>query len=146
MTNWQDKVKFINSRQMVGSDGDDASPFGSDLVINGRFDIPANWGCGVGWAIAGGLLVATNVAIGTNTQQPILALVPGRKYRTRYTLSGYASGWVRIRLGWANGINRNANGTFVENIICGAGNAILWEANTAVGNYSFDNVSCREVY
>lgn len=82
----------------------------------------ANWTLSSGWSWtqATHLLTKSNSgSIETVTQNT--SCVQGTTYQVTYTIGSYAgSGNVTISLGGTNGTNRTANGTYTENITCGA--------------------------
>ena len=146
MTNWKNKVKFINSRQIVGSDGDEHSLYGPELVNDGVFNVPAAWNLGVGWSVAGGILNAINVANGTWTWQNC-SFVVGRTYRTEFTILNYVSGQVKLYIGSGGaGSPRFANGTYLQHIVCALNNQVQIYSSAAGGNYQVDNLSVRLIY
>lgn len=84
------------------------------------------WTKGVGAAISGGKLVLTTVADGIAAISRSAVLVKGVKYRFTYTISGYSAGAVRIAIGGTNGVERSANGTYIEDVVCGSANTNLY--------------------
>jgi hypothetical protein len=111
---------------------------GDTLTTNGGFDSDTGWTKGSGWTIANG--VATKAAgLAANLYQAI-TVSSGGVYQVIFTISGYSAGTLTPDLGGTNGTGRTADGTYVENITCGSGNArITFEAgNTFAG--SIDDV------
>lgn len=85
---------------------------GADVVVNGGFNADTDWTKGAGWAIAAGLATAT--AASSNLTAIVAPLTNGVWYQSVYTLSAFAAGTVRARLGGTNCPTRNANGTYTE--------------------------------
>ena len=85
---------------------------GPNVVTNGTFDSGTGWTTGDGWSIAAGVASSdgtqTDVSLLTNSA----TVVSGSRYRCKFTVSGYSTGTVRVRLGGANGATRYANGTY----------------------------------
>jgi hypothetical protein len=85
---------------------------GSDVVVNGTFSADTDWTKGAGWAIAAGLATATTAS--SNLTATVAPLTNGVWYQSQYTLSAFAAGTVRARLGGTNCPTRNVNGTYTE--------------------------------
>ena len=94
-----------------------------NMVYNGNFDAGSG-----GWTLSSGNLVwtaATSLITKSGSAQETLTqnteCVNGVTYSVVYTIAGYTgSGNIVISLGGTNGSNRSANGTYRENIVCGA--------------------------
>lgn len=113
---------------------------GADVIVNGNFAVDADWTKGAGWTIAAGKATATG-AISTDLTAAVDPLTLGDWYQTEYTISGYAAGNVRLRLG---GIGTNnaqaANGTFTDTARA-IGTSLVMVAAGFTG--SIDNLSAK---
>lgn len=123
--------------------------YGSEKIINGSFDTDTAWTKGTGWTISGG----TASCDGTQTSTTNLnnttgnGLVNGKTYRVVYTISGYAGGSIRIKLGNAGyGVYHSANGTYTQDLVAGVTTFPTAQFN-ADANFvgSIDNVSVQEI-
>ena len=112
-------------------------------VTNGTFDTNTDWTLDVKWSISGGLLNSVASASGSSASQST-SIVIGKTYRVKYTISEYALGGVRIKLGTAAGTTRTDNGIYTEFITC-AGSSTIYIEGTALSNtMAVDNVSVLE--
>lgn len=117
---------------------------GRNLVLDGDFATDTIWVKGTGWTISGGAAHAATAASGQNLTQSI-PIVPGKIYKTVYTISNYSAGSVRIVAGSAgNGTTRSANGTYTEYLIA-ATNTTLFLAPQTTLTCDIDDVSVTEV-
>lgn len=94
-----------------------------NMVFNGNFDGGAGgWtlsSANVAWTAGTQLLTKTGAGAETITQNT--SCVNGVTYSVVYTIAGYTgTGNIVFSLGGTNGTARAANGTFRENIVCGA--------------------------
>lgn len=85
---------------------------GADVVVNGAFAADTDWTKGAGWTIGSGTANAS--AASANLTATVAPLTNGVWYQSQYTLSAFAAGTVRARLGGTNCPTRNANNTYVE--------------------------------
>lgn len=107
---------------------------GPTVVANGDFKNNASTGTLASWALSGGATyfvsnvgsasqienVRTTSGAGTCSQNT--TCLSGYLYTVTYTVSSTAGGGtVRVSLGGTNGTLRTANGTYTEDIYCGAG-------------------------
>jgi len=123
------------------------STAGSELVTNGDFDTDSDWIKDSGWTISGGLLNCNN-STSNNTRQLISDYSTSKLYLVTYTISNYSSGGVRFDLGYNNGVTRNANGTYTEQLSFldgGAFNGYLRIFSDGASQLSIDNLSVKEV-
>jgi hypothetical protein len=112
-------------------------------VTNGTFDTNTDWTLDVKWSISGGLLNSVASASGSSASQST-SIVIGKTYRVKYTISEYALGGVRIKLGTAAGTTRTDDGIYTEFITC-AGSSTIYIEGTALSNtMAVDNVSVLE--
>ena len=118
-------------------------------VTNGTFDTNTDWTLDANWLISaftansGGLLNSVASASGSSASQST-SIVIGKTYRVKYTISEYALGGVRIKLGTAAGTTRTDNGIYTEFITC-AGSSTIYIEGTALSNtMAVDNVSVLE--
>jgi hypothetical protein len=126
-----------------------AGGLGSNVIVNGTFDVDANWTKASGWSIAAGVATITAQGGTRDLRQNAVPMVDGANYEVTFTVSGYVSGTVTAGiLGSAvvSGTPRSANGTYTE--ILNAGSLptsfrFRADINTAL---SVDNVTVREVY
>jgi hypothetical protein len=115
-----------------------------ELVVNGGFDTDTVWTKGTGWTIGSGVATATN-ASGQLTQN-IASLTPGVTYRVEYTMTIVSGSFnVRATLGTAPGTNRNASGTYVENIVHAGTGVLAFVVAGQSGTSTIDNVSVKQV-
>lgn len=117
-----------------------------DHVINGLFQGSLyNWTAnGTGYAYGANTCVKTSGTATTFTADSIQKpLVNGRTYRVSYTITAYTSGTVTVSLGGTAGTARSSAATFVEYIVAGASQALVFTiTNTAV--LTFGNISVVE--
>jgi len=122
-----DELKLIDGKPYIvhNVEVDDDWELGEPVVnttaldTNGEFAADTDWTKGTNWTIAGGVAVASAVPNGqTIRQAPTSALAVGRYYLTKYTISGYSAGSVRVKIGNSYGTARSANGTYVEIVKC----------------------------
>jgi len=71
-----------------------------------------------GWVISEPYATHFPCNPGTMKYNHDFGLVVGKTYVVKYTVDNYISGSVLISLGGTDGIARNANGTYTENITC----------------------------
>lgn len=104
-----------------------------DLVQNGLFTGSfANWTLGTGWTWSTSGYVAHAVGSTSSITQTLPQLVTGRTYTTIYTVSSVGgSGNIVLSLGGTAGTARTANGTYTENLVCGATTTLDINVNTA---------------
>lgn len=127
----QDWMKNYNGGVVVAGRWYDLTYFGGtpaaythgNMVYNGNFDGgAAGWtlsSANVVWTAATQLLTKTGAGAETIIQNT--DCVNGVTYSVVYTIAGYTgTGNIVISLGGTNGTARAANGTFRENIVCGA--------------------------
>ena len=102
----------------------------ADLNFDGKVDTlsitrvaDTGWTLGTGWTISGGLASsdASQGADADLTMTPTPALLVGEVFEVTFTVSNYVAGNVTAVVGGTEGTDRAANGTFVEEIIAGAG-------------------------
>jgi hypothetical protein len=125
-------------------------PLGPELVVNGGFDGTADgWSLGAGWAYGDNNIINTAAA---NFSEQTVVLTNNAVYRCVFTISAYTDGTYRMVLFGdnqrANGTNRTAAGTYVEDItLTGAGTVSNLVRIQAVqsGTATIDNISVREV-
>lgn len=116
----------------------------AELITNGDFAVDANWTKGSGWSIAAGVATHTPSGGGTLFQTGIVTAT--KIYRFQYDVLNHVAGIFRLRIGDGTqyGINRNADGTYVEYYtVTATGYAGLIE--DAVANGDIDNYSVKEV-
>jgi hypothetical protein len=117
---------------------------GPELVTNGGFGADTNWTKGVGWTISAGKASSDGSQSADSDLTQDIDVLTGELYEVTFTISGFSAGNVRPRVGTALGTNRAANGTFTEQIVCGAGGVFDLRADlNFVG--SIDNVSVKLV-
>lgn len=94
---------------------------GSDLAVNGAFAADTDWTKGTGWTIAAGVASSDGSQAGDADLTQDLSLVQGETYRVTFTVSNYSAGNVTPVVGDTEGTDRGEDGTFTEDIVCGAG-------------------------
>jgi len=111
---------------------------GSDVVVNGGFGTDTDWTKGAGWTIGSGTANAS--AASSNLTATVAPLTLGTWYQSVYTLSAFAAGTVRIRLGGTNCPTHNTNATYTETQRAG-GTSLVFVGAGFTG--SLDNVSVK---
>ena len=145
MNNWSNKVKLINGRRMVSSDDEDGGQLlGPELIINGGFDVDANWVWGVGWAWNVNVASATAAPAGSLAEQNG-GVVVGRQYRIVLTITARTLGGVQIHIGTTLGAQRALPGTYSQDLFCTVSTDFSMCAYAASNTLSIDNVSVRQV-
>jgi hypothetical protein len=109
-------------------------------VTNGTFDFDLDWTLGVKWSISGGKLNSVGSSSADNASQST-SIIIGRTYKVQYTISEFALGGVRIKLGTAAGETRSDDGTYIEYITCAGSSTIYFEGTTVSNTMAVDNVS-----
>jgi hypothetical protein len=125
---------------------------GPELVVNGGFNVDANWTKGTGWTIGSGVAAASVVSNdGAQQLTQSFATIPGRQYVVTYTASGVSGTGFSIFHGGASppgnaGAFRNSAGTFTETIVASGSTLFLSFGARGSGpcSFSIDNVSVRE--
>ena len=123
--------------------------YGAELVTNGTFDSDSDWTKGTGWTISGGTANCDGTQTGTTNLNNTVGngLVNGKKYRVVYTISSYASGSIRIKLGNSGyGVYHSSNGTYSQDLVAEVTTFPTAQFN-ADANFvgSIDNVSVQEI-
>jgi fibro-slime domain-containing protein len=92
----------------------------TSLTTNGTFITDSNWTKGTGWTISGG---AAHCGVHTGNQdlRQNQACANPVTYTITYTVANWTAGTITAMLGGTLGTPRNANGTYVETILCGTG-------------------------
>lgn len=119
-------------------------PLGHNMVINGGFDTNTDWTLGANFSIVGGLLHASG-ATSTSYATQSGRLTVGKKYRVTFTVLNWTSDAVRIYLGSSVGANRNANGTYTQDITCYLNGDISFYNIGSDPHYDIDNVIIQEI-
>lgn len=89
-----------------------------NYVVNGDFASSTGWTLGSGWSISGGKAVASSAGAGSTLQTTAADTMTTGTYRVTFTVSNYTgSGAVAPRVANTTGTKRNANGTYVEDIV-----------------------------
>lgn len=122
-----------------------AEKFGPELILNGGFDVDADWTKNA-WLIVGGRAVLTDDPASSITQSPTIEV--GVTYRTKYevvTFAGIAV-VVVIAVGGGTGTGRAAEGIFVENVLTIATSGVaIFGAAPFPGEIAVDNVSVKKI-
>jgi hypothetical protein len=115
----------------------------STMVTNRAFSSGST-----GWTITGsGLTIPGTTTAdwaasnGVLSQNLPVTLIEGTVYRTTYTVSNYTGGTITVSLGGTAGTPRSANGTYTENIVCGATSVLAFTGAGLTG--SIDNTDVR---
>jgi hypothetical protein len=111
-------------------------------VTNGTFDTNTDWTLGTKWSISGGLLNSVGSASGSSASQST-SIVIGKTYKVQYTISQYALGGVRIKLGTTAGTTRTQDGIYTDYITCAGSSTIYIEATALSNTMAIDNVSVK---
>ena len=92
---------------------------GATRTTNGGFATDTDWTKGTGWTIAAGVATkASGTASDIEQNQTVTNTVT---YQTIFTISNITGGAIFVRLAGTAGTSRSTNGTFIENIVAGAG-------------------------
>ena len=90
---------------------------GLNEITNGDFGTAcAGWTLGTNWADSSNAAAKASSTATATCAHDTFAAVAGHTYRTIYTISGYASGGLKIGLGGQFGTIRTADGTYTEDI------------------------------
>lgn len=118
---------------------------GSELVTNGDFATDSDWNKGDGWTIGGGTANCDgSQSATTNFSQSNVISDQSKTYRVEFTLSNYVAGSVKSKISNdAQGVNRSANGTYVD-FLSGMSNNSLNFTATSDFIGSIDSVSVKE--
>ena len=112
-------------------------------VTNGTFDFDLDWTLGTKWSISGGKLNSVGSA-STATASQSTSITIGKVYKVEYTISEYALGGVRIKLGTATGQTRTSDGVYTEYITAAGSSTIYFEGTSISNTMAIDNVSVFE--
>jgi len=112
---------------------------GRDYVTNGQFASDTGWTKGSGWSIAAGVASATT-ASSALSQDAAFTVTQGIAYVLTYTITRSA-GDVTPSIGGTNGTTRSTSGTYTEQIIAGATQAIAFTGAGFTG--TVDTVSIK---
>lgn len=133
----------ISRGRLMHNAGNFLSQFGPELVVNGGFDSDTIWTKGTGWTIEDGTAVGAAGSASALTQGPA-DLTQGVTYRVMFDIVTISAGGVGPNIGSTLGTIQTVAGRYVEDVIAGAGSAIVMDKDAAfVGK--IDNVSVREV-
>ena len=102
---------------------------GPDKVITGDFASSTGWVVGTGWAIAAG--IATHTAGDTDPLSQLAAVTRDKIYLLKYDVLTTTAGDVTPSLGGVDGVTRSADGTYVEFIIAGEGQDLVFTPASA---------------
>jgi hypothetical protein len=98
-----------------------------NLCPNGTFDTSTGWSLPANVSITGGVLrfnSPTQYSQATSVSVP--TLTPSKRYYTRFTISNYVSGGVRLQLGNnGNGLQKSADGTYEEIILSSSADSYI---------------------
>ena len=111
-------------------------------VTNGTFDYDLDWTLGTKWSISGGKLNSVGT-LSSDTASQATSIVIGKTYKVQYTISQYALGGVRIKLGSAAGQTRTNDGTYIEYITCAGSSTIYFEGTSISNTMAIDDVSVK---
>lgn len=149
-----DFTKTVNATATAGRyydggfyQGSPLSETYGDIVKNGLFQGSLyNWTAnGTGFAVGTNTCVKTSGTGTTLTADSLnRPLVNGRTYRVSYTITAYTSGSCTVSIGGTAGTARSSAATFVEYIVAGASQAIVFTAAAAANVFTFGNISVTE--
>lgn len=91
------------------------------LTTNGTFAADSGWTKGTGWTIGSGKASCDGTQTTVSDLEQNQTLTAGVLYTISFTISGFSAGTLTPRLGGTSGTARAANGTYTEQILCGAG-------------------------
>ena len=115
---------------------------GADSIINGTFDVDANWTKGAGWTIAGGVAVAT-AATGALTQA--VTTVQANKWHKLTFDATVASGSYRWSAGAEYDLVRTTGGVGLVWYFKAATTSAISVTGTSAFTGTIDNVMLQEV-
>ena len=128
------------------------APLGSELVTNGDFSTPSDWTPSANTSVSGGVGRFTPPTANGNNITPaaVLSLVAGKTYRVTFTVKNYVAGSVRPETSGgtspAIGTHRNANGSYTEYLVAGAGDTrVRLRTTETTTNLEVDDLSVREL-
>ena len=149
-------VKALNSfdirtRQKIYTKGaSDFKPItGIQVLANRNFTSNADkWQLGTGFTHSSGAIAvsaASPNSLKQNESDQANAIVLGKSYETKFTITNYVSGSAQVRVGnTGTGTSRSANGTFTETILA-AGSVSSFEIRALSGDNlvcTLDSISC----
>jgi hypothetical protein len=117
---------------------------GRERVVNGGFDVNANWVLGDGWDIVGGVLVDVGLA-GTFCAQLLPAVRIGQSFKISYDVRNYIYGEVFVYLAIVN-CYAAGNGRYCREGIFTLYDYYLYIQNVIDSNMQIDNVSVKYGY
>lgn len=91
------------------------------LTTNGAFAADSGWTKGTGWTIGSGKADCDGTQTAVSDLSQNQTLTAGVLYTITFTISSRSAGTLTPRLGGTSGTARSADGTYTEQIICGAG-------------------------
>jgi hypothetical protein len=120
---------------------------GCNEVANSDFADDSEWTMDTGWTITDGKLVGTAESSPGEAYQVISAMVIGKQYEIKATVSDYGgSGSFRCVLGTINGAYRSANGAYSERLTnTDASDISMILEKTADFSGKIDSIHVREV-
>ena len=137
-------VDTVDKAVMIDTD------LGAELITNGGFDTDSDWTKGAGWTIPGGA-GADCTGSATLTTAAVIAVDAGSAYRVIYTITAWTSGEIAVRIGSQGtyGVSRGETGTFIEDLIAGAGGVkkLQFDGRPGGGTFvgSIDDVSVKAI-
>ena len=116
---------------------------GAELTTNGTFDTDTWWGKSAASAtIADGVGHFISAAYGVSFYKYSAILTIGETYRVEYTISNYSEGAIAFSDGTATLTARDANGTFIQNLV--SQNIYLYFQSQGTSTLDIDNASIKE--
>lgn len=107
---------------------DDDSGHMPDVVTNGGFGADTDWTKGDGWTIAAGVADSDGSQAAASELSQAVTLVDGVSYILTFTLTRSA-GSITPKVGGTSGTARSSADTFVETIVAGAADTLVFEAD-----------------
>jgi len=155
LTNWENKVKFINGRRMVGSDYDDDRGYGPEIIRNGSFTGGGEWNWSAPWTNVGGVIAHYDNLSTNYLGQSLINYRAGRSYKIEFDIAGGAGNKLMNIMGnglqifneWA-GSRIIPAGHYIEICNCILNGTVLrfYGDMASAVPWDLDNLSIREVF
>jgi hypothetical protein len=103
-----------------------------------------NWTLGTGWAYGTNNVVKNTAGTGTLSHNTFSAL-GANAYRLSYTISNLSAGSVTPTVGGSPGTTRSADGTYMEDIVAGNTDGIIF-TSTSPSRFTLDDIAVYHLY
>ncbi len=112
----------------------------ADILGNGQFTTDTDWTKGTGVKIEGGKLKFALVNDGVGALSVSDVVTAGKEYNVQFSVSGYSSGGVYVKLGDTAGTAVAANGDYSQNITAETTNTIQILSNTSTSTLDIEGI------